>query len=134
MSKSRIIIILGALIALFGVVHVVPEGSRTLDERVEHLERAVISLQNELASLENTVSAAMDENSAGQLQKSAKWKDVSRWRTKLRKGMSKSQVRTLLGEPDKVDASPYLDTWYWGYPAGGYVHFDEDGVYGWSEP
>ena len=63
------------------------------------------------------------------------WKDRSRWRT-LRKGMSKDDVRSLFGEPTKIDAGSTLDFWYYGiYPNGGQVDFDPQGrVEGWREP
>ena len=57
-------------------------------------------------------------------------KDRSQWRT-LHRGMSKDDVRKLLGEPDKVSASRFSESWYY---VGGTVTFDGKGrVDSWNE-
>jgi hypothetical protein len=50
--------------------------------------------------------------------------------------MSKSEVREILGEPDKVVEFPGGSTfWHYGYPAGGHVQFDESTkTSAWTEP
>ncbi|MBW2091495.1 MAG: hypothetical protein JRI34_05140 [Deltaproteobacteria bacterium] len=67
----------------------------------------------------------------------AKWRSRENWR-KLRRGMSQSKVRQLLGEPTYVEARGITDT-YWVY--GGrsraispYVEFFLGDVSGWAEP
>jgi hypothetical protein len=58
-------------------------------------------------------------------------KDRSQWR-KLRRRMSKDEVRNLLGEPDRISVSRFYESWYYG---GGSVTFDGKGrVDLWSEP
>ena len=58
-------------------------------------------------------------------------KDRSQWRM-LKKGMSKDEVRKLLGEPDRVTVSKLFETWSFGV---GIVSFDGKGhVDFWSEP
>lgn len=57
--------------------------------------------------------------------------DRSQWR-KLRRKMSKDDVKKLLGEPDRVSVSRFFESWYLG---GGSVTFDGKGhVDFWSEP
>jgi outer membrane protein assembly factor BamE (lipoprotein component of BamABCDE complex) len=57
--------------------------------------------------------------------------DRSQWR-KLQRGMSKDDVRKLLGEPGKVSVAKYYEFWYY---AGGSVTFDSKGrLDGWNEP
>jgi outer membrane protein assembly factor BamE (lipoprotein component of BamABCDE complex) len=57
--------------------------------------------------------------------------DRTQWR-KLHIGMSKDDVKKLLGDPGKVSASKYYELWYYG--AGG-VTFDKKGhVDAWIEP
>lgn len=66
--------------------------------------------------------------------KSPKWRDVSRWR-QLKLGMSKEEVRQLLGEPESVTESGAIKVWYYGTMRQGEVDFDEsDNVSFWSEP
>jgi hypothetical protein len=57
--------------------------------------------------------------------------DRSQWR-KLQRGMSKDDVKRLIGEPGKVSVSKYYEFWYYG---GGSVTFDAKGrLDSWNEP
>ncbi len=57
--------------------------------------------------------------------------DKSQWR-KLQRGMSKDDVKKLLGEPGKVSVSKYYEFWYY---AGGSVTFDSKSrLDSWNEP
>jgi hypothetical protein len=63
-----------------------------------------------------------------------KWRNVSLWRG-LRHGMSRDEVKKILGEPGKIDDLGFQVTWNYGYPFGGSVTFGRDGtVESWSEP
>lgn len=63
-----------------------------------------------------------------------RWKDVSVWRG-LSHGISKDDVKRILGEPGKVSDLGFQVTWYYGYPLGGEVTFGKDGrLESWSEP
>lgn len=55
----------------------------------------------------------------------------SSWRL-IKKGMTKNQIKKLLGEPDRIDNFVTLETWSYGY--SGNVTFDDEGVIGWNEP
>jgi len=75
-------------------------------------------------------------NSAPDSQGPGLWKDKSHWRM-LQKGMSKNDVRKLLGEPLKIESGGPLE--HWSYTGAGilgaHVTFDENGrVWGWDEP
>jgi outer membrane protein assembly factor BamE (lipoprotein component of BamABCDE complex) len=57
--------------------------------------------------------------------------DKSQWR-KLQRGMSKDDVKKLLGEPGKISVSKYYEFWYY---AGGSATFDSKGrLDSWNEP
>lgn len=57
-------------------------------------------------------------------------RDRSQWR-KLKRHMTKDDVRTLLGEPGRVSVSRFSESWYY---VGGSVTFDSKGrVDMWSE-
>jgi hypothetical protein len=57
--------------------------------------------------------------------------DKGQWR-KLQRGMSKDDVKKLLGEPGKISVSKYYEFWYY---AGGSATFDSKGrLDSWNEP
>ncbi len=58
------------------------------------------------------------------------WKALTNWRS-LKSGMSPSDVRAVLGEPDRVKGG---DVAFWYYTNGGNVTFISDKVTSWTEP
>ena len=104
----------------------------SLARRIDVLERATVDLERRVRELE-----ALAKGAAPQEQTVAaattRWQDVQNWR-RLRRGMKMDEVRALLGEPEKVEASGPFATWYWQYPVGPHVRFYSDKVDGWSEP
>lgn len=56
--------------------------------------------------------------------------NISSWR-QLKRGMSESQVRSILGEPGKIDGGTFA---FWRYKNGGTVTFYQDKLDSWSEP
>ena len=62
---------------------------------------------------------------------SEKWKNKANWRN-LRNGMTMKEVRSLLGEPERVSQTSSFTWWHYGY---GNVDFNKHGfVQGWMEP
>jgi len=59
------------------------------------------------------------------------WHDKGNWRRHLKVGMSKSEVRQLFGEPEKINVYSDLENWYYG---SGNIEFDGQGLNYWSEP
>ncbi len=61
---------------------------------------------------------------------------LSAWR-RITQGLSRDQVRAILGSPRKIETS-FFESWYYGnqfyYGAPGSVHFESNKVSGWSEP
>lgn len=103
----------------------------TLLSRIVDLESRVASLERQLRDLLNRTETAPAKKFT-----SGDWKNLGTWREGMRRGLSKAQVRSLLGEPTKVSTFEYgVDWWYYGYPTGGKVEFDDQGtVTSWSEP
>jgi hypothetical protein len=101
--------------------------AQSLEERVQDLERRV----QELESKERGTPAA----SAPTRGDSNGWRSQANWRT-LKRGMSQDEIRRVLGEPHRVDVlGPSLTIWYYNYPSGGRVNFNNRGALeGWSEP
>lgn len=56
--------------------------------------------------------------------------NIANWRA-LRKGLTESEVKALLGEPLRVQGGGFTN-WYWDRSAK--VIFFQDVVYGWDEP
>jgi len=61
---------------------------------------------------------------------------LSSWR-QITKGLSRDQVRSILGEPRKIEGGS-IELWFYGqsdsYTAPSSVRFGIDGVIGWQEP
>jgi hypothetical protein len=56
--------------------------------------------------------------------------DLTSWR-QIKKDMSMSDVRTLLGEPNRIQGGSFST---WDYPKYGSVTFYKDVVFSWTEP
>jgi uncharacterized protein YceK len=60
------------------------------------------------------------------------WRQLVKWRS-LKRGMTESDVRSILGEPQQVETFSSFSSW--AYPGGGKTVFDRDGrLDAWSEP
>ena len=104
-------------------------GSLASDsDRITQLEKEVKELKNRLTTLESPVNKAIVQKST---VTNDGWKNLANWRS-LKKGSSYEEVRTILGEPEKVRASGPLT--FWSYSNRGEVTFYEDRLNGWNEP
>ena len=114
-------IVLGTLICAVA-------SAQSLDERVRELERRVEQLEKQVAQPTSPVSAPKPVSS-----QSDGWRQRENWRS-LRRGMTESDVRSILGEPNKVDVNVAFTLW--DYPGGGSAQFESrDGrLQGWREP
>ena len=61
------------------------------------------------------------------------WRDKANWR-KLKRGMSKEDVKILLGDPAKITEVADQSWWYYGSVPMAKVEFGPGGVIGWAEP
>lgn len=66
----------------------------------------------------------------------AGWRLRENWRARLRKGLTRDQVRALMGEPEKIDMNGPIETWWYGWPSGGDILFSPPNmeVSAWGEP
>jgi hypothetical protein len=97
-------------------------------DRIDKLEKEVQELKLRISKLESLLSnpaAAQDV-----VTSSDGWKSIANWR-KLTTGMNPSDVRKILGEPQRVDGG---DIAFWHYQNGGVVTFYEGKVDSWREP
>ena len=123
--KKTIFIIILLLIALnanaFG---------QSLETRIETLEMKVLSLERRIMELEKALKLVTSSPEKKPI-KMGNWQNKANWRA-LKKGMSMDEVKSLLGEPHKINQYHYSTSWWYGF---GTISFDEhDIVDGWSEP
>ena len=97
-------------------------------DRLDLLENEIKDLKARISSLEKdgqNKSATAKHTASGD-----GWKNLANWRT-LKRGLSYQEIRSLLGEPIRVDGGSFTR---WLYQNRGYVEFYEDKVYSWQEP
>lgn len=102
-------------------------STASLRRRIDILERANADLERRVRELEAVIKSASSEGRP--IPASTRWRDLANWR-RLRLGMSMDEVRVLLGEPDRVEASIFI---YWRWTNAN-VYFLDGKLKGWSEP
>jgi hypothetical protein len=98
------------------------------NDRLDLLENEIKDLKARLSNLEK-----YEQNKSATSKPTASndgWKSLANWRT-LKRGMSYQEIRSLLGEPIRVDGG-FFTRWF--YQNRGYVVFYEDKVDSWQEP
>lgn len=104
----------------------------SLLRRIELLERRTIDLERRVRELEALIT--IEPSQSRPVAAIPEAQDLQNWR-RLRLNLTMDQVRTLLGEPERVDVINSWTTWNWGSLGGANVSFDRSGkVVGWSEP
>jgi hypothetical protein len=97
-------------------------------DRIVQLEKEVQELKLRISKLESLLS----NSSAAQeiVTSSPGYKSIANWR-KLTTDMGYSDVRKILGEPQRVDGGSIAE---WYYPNGGTVIFQMNKAWKWREP
>lgn len=117
-----------------------------LNQRIEELERrARDSSENLIGGLARRI-AQLERNSGPPIgaatrprrnaeQRTAQ-EEVNLWRN-LKTGMSKVEIREVLGDPHSIESQPAWEDWFYTEQAalGPFVRFNSDGeLIGWNEP
>jgi hypothetical protein len=97
----------------------------SLLSRIDSLQRRTSALERRVSELEMLIKTSPSRPSPGS-------STLANWR-RLRNRMTLDEVRTLLGEPDRVLA-PSANMTIWYYPDNGHVSFDSGRLDGWLEP
>lgn len=97
-------------------------------ERIAQLEREVQELKIRVTKLESLLNSS---NSAGKpAALNEGWKSPANWR-KLASNMSMDDVRTILGEPKRIESHTLT---FWIYQNDGQVTFISGKLNAWKEP
>lgn len=129
-SESLIILRVATFyILLMVVTNIWGSEDKSVVKRIANLEMQVLNLNSRVLQLEKKLEDCTTQHKSV-IQTVPARKDA--WR-KLKKKMSKEQVKKLLGEPDKIDRFSSFEVW--NYKEHSKVEFDDDGyVTGWHEP
>lgn len=98
------------------------------NDRITQLEKETQEIKHRLSEIES--SNKKPSMAQEVIASSDGWKSIANWR-KLTTGMSTSDVRRILGEPDRIDGGGLA---YWYYRNDGEVTFFENEVSRWKEP
>ena len=96
--------------------------------KVDSLLARIDELEKRVAALENLLKATPARRPAADAASNPA--DIANWR-RLRENMSMEDVRSLLGEPEKIDGGS-VAVWY--YPRSGRVMFFSGRLNQWQEP
>ena len=97
-------------------------------DRIDQLEKELQETKLRLSKLESLLSNP--SNAQESVTSGEGWKSVMNWR-KLTNDMSTSDVRKILGEPQRLDGGIVA---HWYYQNGGSLTFFEGKVQRWIEP
>lgn len=98
------------------------------EDRIDRLEQEIKDLTIRVLELETILQLNSSESKIE--PSDYPWKSQANWRT-LSTGMSKTEVRGILGEPMRIDGGD-LAIWY--YENNGRVYFYGESMDSWSEP
>lgn len=115
--------LLGCLILTFALNSYARDG-----DRITQLEKEVQELKLRLSRLESPQSSTNQQQRT--IVSGEGWKSLANWRS-LKNGMSYDEVRSILGEPNRIDGGTLAQ---WHYSNRGSVRFFLDKVDQWQEP
>jgi hypothetical protein len=119
------IITIGLLLAFISISSFASEA-----QRLSALEKEIQEIKLRLLKLESSNQVPADSKSTTATATGEGWKHQKSWRT-LSTGMSPSEVRGLLGEPQQIRGGTMT---IWIYQNNGDVAFFRDALHAWREP
>jgi hypothetical protein len=124
--------VLSVFVLMVGALISNTASAQSLEERVRELERRVEQLEKQQSERQQPATRAPRTATPGAADR---WRYIANWRS-LWRGMTEDDVRSVLGEPQKIDAGPVITIWHYDYPRGGSVRLSSSDhrVEGWREP
>jgi hypothetical protein len=116
-------ILLSTLLSLLSFSAIAQDNSR-----INQLEQEILSIKLRLTKIES--AQGIQSDSQKPVASSDGWRSLANWR-QLIIGMTPTDARKLLGEPQRVDGGTRA---YWYYPNRGYISFYEGKLDRWEEP
>ena len=131
--------LIAAFLCLYSLLVTPVSGAqdKSLEERVSTIESNITRLEQKVDELQKMINQLLSHTpQAANIMRKGNWKNISNWRTGLQKGMTKIQVRELMGEPEKIEAYTMLgEDWLYGLQGSGEIHFSPKGILeSWKEP
>ena len=106
------------------------------DDKIRSLDERITQLEQRLAALEEKEKTTTDKTVKQSSSSAEGWRDKQRWQ-QLKIGMTKEEVKAILGEPGEIGTTHHLgDLWYYPDALGGAVRFSDDRetLKSWNEP
>jgi hypothetical protein len=97
-------------------------------DRIDQLEKEVQELKLRISKLESILSSPSSDQAIVPSREG--WKSLANWR-KLSTDMGTSDVKKLLGEPQRLNGGNIA---HWYYANGGRVTFMQGKIFEWIEP
>jgi hypothetical protein len=154
MRRSGWLIPVMIVAAMCGIAQAAPPAApatatdtAALEARLKALEKRVTDLEKQLSAAQAAAAAAPAVRPTAPGAPATApvpapppapivelWKEGGAW-SKLRRGMTWSQVRTILGSPGSKTTGVFGDVWFYPDSSGGRVVFDRDSrVQSWNSP
>ena len=132
MSTSRALINRFLQVLIVGLVPFVVTmnaGAQATDRTIQ-LEKEIEGIKQRLNKLESAQGTSISDPKPVASATGSSWRSLANWR-QLKKDMSPADVRTLLGEPTRIDGGG-VARWY--YQNAGRLVFMEEKLFQWQEP
>ena len=136
-QKIGLVVAIAFTCSLLLFPQAVPAQDKSLEQRISILESRTTELEHKVGELQKMINQPSQNTAQAQTSiAKGNWKNIGNWRTGLQKGMTKIQVRELMGEPNKTETYTMLgEDWLYGLQGSGEIHFSPKGVLeSWKEP
>ena len=131
MKKNDTLLSINVALCIFAVLILYCQPVIAQDDEIVRLRQKISHLEKRIDDLENLLAVYGEPNNIQ--AEGPGWQNKKNWR-KLKAGMTREQVQSILGEPVKA-IHGVRTLWYYPNIYCGYVSFDENGVLaGWNEP
>jgi hypothetical protein len=124
-----------ATVIIVGTYFITRERAHADSSKIEHTENpksegALVTPVPKLSAPENKLKSPPPVSHPHPIQR-VDWHDKQNWRSFLRVGMTKAEVRQLFGEPENVGVDSEFEFWSYG---SGEIIFSNGRLNSWHDP